>query len=114
MSKGADTHLGHMTSYDYDPLGAKQPSFQNQEVKSSTMRSRASKAYGMEHGNWMDMDASIQNTTLQDTIVHRNQSKDEERRTYFEANPSYNMFTGNQSDVKEKANESPNRYKYNS
>mmetsp|Transcript_4461 Transcript_4461/g.6622 ORF Transcript_4461/g.6622 Transcript_4461/m.6622 type:complete len:104 (+) Transcript_4461:224-535(+) len=40
-----------------------------------------SKAYGMEHGNWMGMDASIQNSTLQDVTYNnlKNFSKDDIR-----------------------------------
>ena len=54
----ADTYAGHMSSYIDNSYQAKGPSFQ-QDIQSSK-KSLKSKAYGMEHGNWMGMDASIQ------------------------------------------------------
>ena len=38
------------------------------EVRSSK-KSQISKAYGMEHGNWLCMDASIQHSIMHDTSV---------------------------------------------
>ena len=36
----------------------------------------------MEHGHWLGMDASIQNTTLQDTTCLKNLSRDEGLTNY--------------------------------
>lgn len=67
--QGADTYAGHMASYEYGPAGGDATSSLH-NVRSSK-KSVTSKAYGMEHGNWMGMDASIQNTTLQDTTTYQ-------------------------------------------
>lgn len=61
---GADTYAGHLPSSNYGY--GDQPSTK-----------RSSKAYGMEHGHWFGMDASVQNTTLQDTTCLKNLSRDD-------------------------------------
>ena len=53
---GADTYVGHMTASQYDDSAA--PYGSTSQVKSEK-KSFASKAYGMEHGNWLGMEASI-------------------------------------------------------
>lgn len=64
---GADTYAGHLTSHNEYFTGH---CGTDRELLSSK-RSIKSKAYGMEHGNWMGMDASIQDKTLQDTTVEQ-------------------------------------------
>lgn len=66
---GADTYAGHLPSSNYG--FGDQPSTK-----------RSSKAYGMEHGHWLGMDGSIQNTTLQDTTCLKNLSRDEALNNY--------------------------------
>lgn len=51
--RGADTYAGHLTSH-YDQ---QRTIVTNTELGSK--RSIKSRAYGMEHGNWMGMDASV-------------------------------------------------------
>jgi hypothetical protein len=61
---GADTYAGHLTNsqYDYDPYNnasVMQSDLNNRYDIKSSKKSMSSKAYGMEHGNWMGMEASI-------------------------------------------------------
>lgn len=62
---GADTYAGHLTSHHEYWTG----NYGADREMLSSKRSIKSKAYGMEHGNWMGMDASIQDKTLQDTTT---------------------------------------------
>ena len=64
---GADTYAGHY--YSAAPESVINRTYERSD-RSHTKNSMASRAYGMEHGNWLHMDASIQDKTLLDTTTN--------------------------------------------
>lgn len=66
---GVDTYHAHLPSQHdntIDHYGAAQSVYSHNELKTPPIRKAASRAYGMQHGNWMGMETSFKDNTLGD------------------------------------------------